>query len=138
MNRQYCSYKNGKLEKTWEGNYRAQEWKYTEEGYFMFSSACFSEDMYRLAVSTSEEYGAFRVLPLDEQCRRLRQTYLDPVGFVRNTLFLTDWSEEDFGSLNFYDVYDLFYEQVNGGENPYVMAADLGGGGRVSDTGRRV
>ena len=121
VNRQYCSYK-----KTWEGNYRAQEWKYTEEGYFMFSGACFSEDMYRLAVSTSEEYGAFRVLPLDEQCRRLRQTYLDPVGFVRNNLFLTDWSEEDFGSLNFYDVYDLFYEQVNGGENPYVMAADLG------------
>ena len=69
---------------------------------------------------------SFRVLPLDEQCRRLRQTYLDPVGFVRNNLFLTDWSEEDFGSLNFYDVYDLFYEQVNGGENPYVMVADLG------------
>ena len=64
--------------------------------------------------------------PLDEQCRRLRQTYLDSVGFVRNNLFLTDWSEEDFGSLNFYDVYDLFYEQVNGGENPYVMVADLG------------
>lgn len=42
-------------------------------------------------------------------------------------MFLVDWSEDDFGELNFYDVYDIFYPRINGTESSYVTDDDFGG-----------
>ena len=79
-------------------------------------------------MSAASEYAAFRVLPLDETCRELNRKYILPVGYKRNNLFLVDWNENDFGALDFYDLYDLFYPRVNGRRVPYVMDDNLGVG----------
>ena len=39
-----------------------------------------------------------------------------------NQLFITDWSEEDYGSLDFYDLYEIFYEMKYGKQTGYDLA----------------
>lgn len=65
-----------------------------------------------LTLSDTPEHTALRILPLDETCRELNRKYILPVGYEQNNIFLTDWSEEDFGDLDFYDVFDIFYSPV--------------------------
>lgn len=60
--------------------------------------------------------------------RELNQTYLMPIGYEKNNMFLTDWSEDDFRELNFYDVYDIFYPQMTGKQVPYSADENLGVG----------
>ena len=86
--------------------YQAENWQYTEDGYLMFSGrwCSDSEEQYVLTLSGTEEYSAFRVQPLDEMCRELNRKYLLPIGYEKNNMFLTDWSEDDFGELNFYHI----------------------------------
>ena len=43
-------------------------------------------------------------------------------------MFIVDWSEDDFGDLNFYDMYDLLYQKINGTYTPYVADDNLGVG----------
>lgn len=121
-------YKNNQLQKSVTGSYPAEYWNYTEDGYLMFSGVWFSEDQYVLTLSGVEEHTAFRVQPLDETCRELNRKYLLPVSYERNNMFLTDWSEEGFGTLNFYDFYDIFYPKTEGELIPYVMDENLGVG----------
>lgn len=49
-----------------------------------------------------------RVLPLDEKYRTLNETYMMPISYVKNNMFLVDWSEDDFSALDFYDLFDIF------------------------------
>ena len=118
--RSYYKYENGNMKREVTGNYQAEYWNYTEEGYLMFSGVWFSEELYVLTLSGAEEHTALRVLPLDETYRELSRKYLRPIGFEQNNMFIVDWSEEDFGDLNFYDMYDILYPKVNGQYVPYV------------------
>ena len=102
--RSYYKYENGNMKREVTGNYQAEYWNYTEEGYLMFSGVWFSEELYVLTLSGAEEHTALRVLPLDETYRELSRKYLRPIGFEQNNMFIVDWSEEDFGDLNFYDL----------------------------------
>lgn len=99
--RNYYSYKNGNMERITMGGYQASSWKYTSDGYLMFSGSWFSEELYVLTLSAAEEYVAFRVQPLDEVCRELNRRYLLPISYEYNNMFLIDWNENDFGELNF-------------------------------------
>ena len=123
--RSYYKYENGNMKREVTGNYQAEYWNYTEEGYLMFSGVWFSEELYVLTLSGAEEHTALRVLPLDETYRELSRKYLRPIGFEQNNMFIVDWSEEDFGDLNFYDMYDIFYPKVNGQYVPYVADDNL-------------
>ncbi|WP_313129863.1 DUF6070 family protein [Anaerocolumna sp.] len=124
----YYEYENEDMQKIFTGTYTADDWNYTEDGYLMFSGVCFSEELYVLTLSGAEEHTAFRVQPLDEKCRELNRKYLLPIGYERNNMFLVDWSEEDFGELNFYDLYDIFYPKINEQPVPYVTDDNLGAG----------
>ena len=123
--RSYYKYENGNMKREVTGNYQAEYWNYTEEGYLMFSGVWFSEELYVLTLSGAEEHTALRVQPLDETYRELSRKYLRPIGFEQNNMFIVDWSEEDFGDLNFYDMYDIFYPKVNGQYAPYVADDNL-------------
>ena len=123
--RSYYGYENGEIQKEVTGRYQAEYWNYTEEGYLMFSGVWFSEELYVLTLSGAEEHTALRVQPLDETYRELSRKYLNPISFERNNMFIVDWSEEDFGDLNFYDMYDIFYPKVNGQYAPYVADDNL-------------
>ena len=123
--RSYYKYENGNMKREVIGNYQAEYWNYTEEGYLMFSGVWFSGELYVLTLSGAEEHTALRVQPLDETYRELSRKYLNPISFERNNMFIVDWSEEDFGDLNFYDMYDILYPKVNGQYVPYVADDNL-------------
>ena len=123
--RSYYKYKNGDMHREITGSYQAEYWNYTDEGYLMFSGVWFSEELYVLTVSGAEEHTALRVQPLDETYRELSRKYLRPISFERNNMFIADWSENDFGDLNFYDMYDILYPKVNGQYVPYVADDNL-------------
>ena len=123
--RSYYKYENGNMKREVTGNYQAEYWNYTEEGYLMFSGVWFSEELYVLTLSGAEEHTALRVLLLDETYRELSRKYHRPIGYEQNNMFIVDWSEEDFGDLNFYDMYDILYPKVNGQYVPYVADDNL-------------
>lgn len=123
--RSYYKYENGNIQKVVTGSYEAEYWNYTEEGYLMFSGTWFSEELYVLTLSGAEEHTAFRVQPLDERCKELNRQYLLPIGYEQNNMFLVNWSEDDFGELNFYDLYDVFYPKMYSQSFPYVSDENL-------------
>ena len=123
--RSYYKYENQKLQRNATGSYQAEYWNYTEEGYLMFSGVWFSEELYVLTLSGVEEHTALRVQPLDEAYRELSRKYLRPIGFKQNNMFIVDWCEDDFGDLNFYDMYDILYSKVHGQYVPYVADDNL-------------
>lgn len=123
--RSYYKYENGDIQREVTGSYQAEYWNYTEEGYLMFSGVWFSEELYVLTLSGAEEHTALRVQPLDETYRELSRKCLRPIGFEQNNMFIVDWSEDDFGALNFYDMYDILYPKVNGQYVPYIADDNL-------------
>ena len=126
--RSYYKYENEDMYREVTGSYQAEYWNYTEDGYLMFSGVWFSEELYVLELSGAEEHTALRVQPLDETYRELSRKYLLSIGFEQNNMFLVDWSEDDFGELNFYDMFDLLYPKVYGTNIPYVADDNLGVG----------
>ena len=126
--RSHYKYENGNIQRNTTGSYQAEYWNYTEEGYLMFSGVWYSEELYILTLSGVEENTALRVQPLDETCRELTRKYLAPISFEQNNMFIVDWSEDDFGELNFYDMYDILYQKENGEYVPYVADDNLGVG----------
>ena len=123
--RSYYKYENGNMKREVTGSYQTEYWNYTEDGYLMFSGVWFSEELYVLTLSGAEEHTALRVQTLDETYRELSRKYLLPIGFEQNNMFIVDWSEDDFGDLNFYDMYELLYPKVNGTYTPYVADDNL-------------
>lgn len=117
---------SGQPQKKSETRYLADLWQYTEEGYLFFTGNYFSDENYVLTLSDATEYAALRVLPLPETCRELNRKYILPVGYQRNNIFLTDWGEEDFGTLDFYDIFDRFYPILNGQPHPYAASGTAG------------
>lgn len=118
-------YENGEMQKGTEESYLADYWNYTPEGYLLFSGTGFSEDIYILTLGREERHTALRVQPLDETCRELNRKSLLPIGYERNNMFLTDWGEDDFGNLDFYDMYDIFYPKMYGKPVPYAADDNL-------------
>ena len=127
--RGYYQYdQNGCLQNRDTVSYPADIWWYTEEGYLIFEGSYFSDENFVLTLSDASEHTALRVLPLDETCRELNRKYILPVGYEQNNIFLTDWNEEDFGELDFYDIFDNFYPFLYGKAVPYVADDNLGVG----------
>ena len=112
--RSYYKYENGNMKREVTGSYQAEYWNYTEDGYLMFSGVWFSEELYVLTLSGAEEHTALRVQPLDETYRELSRKYLLPIGFEQNNMFIVDWSEDDFGDLNFYDMFTCSIQKFMG------------------------
>lgn len=124
----YYQYEDGELKKKSTYSYPADFWQYTEEGYFLFRGSYYSQDYYIYALSDVSVCTALRVQPLDEKCREWNQRAVLPAGYDRNDLFLSDWNEEDFGEVNFYDIFDKFYPLVNDAPVPYRADENLGVG----------
>ena len=88
VKRCYYGYKDGIMKSEDEGEYQTDYWRYTDDGYLMFSGTYFSEELYVLTLSSAEEHVAFRILPLDAKCRELNEKYLLPIGYELNNMFL--------------------------------------------------
>ena len=53
--------------------------------------------------------GVIHIGSYDEQLASLAKDYITAVGYYGNNLFTTDWSEEDWGDLNFNDLFEFLY-----------------------------
>lgn len=119
---EYCTYKNGSLESLSTTSYPAYSWRYTEEGYLFF------EQYHMPGFDGPSGHTAIRVQPLDETCRELNRKYILPIGYECNNMFLLNWNENNFGELNFYDLFDVLYPEVYGQPLPYVADENCGVG----------
>ena len=127
--RGYYQYdQNGSLQNRSTVSYPADFWQYTEEGYLIFEGSYFSDESYILTLSDTPEHTMLRILPLDEKCREYNRTYILPVGYGQNNLFLSNWSEDDFGDLDFYDLFDRFYPMIHKQPVPYMADENSGAG----------
>lgn len=127
--RGYYQYdQNGSLKNRSTVNYPADFWQYTEEGYLIFEGRYFSDEGYILTLSETPEHTMLRILPLDEKCREYNRKYILPVGYEQNNLFLCNWNEDDFGDLDFYDLFDRFYPIMHSRPVPYMADENLGVG----------
>ncbi len=95
--------------------FQAERWTYTEKGYFFF-------DQHRMpGYDGPPGEIVIRVRPIEETCLQYNRKYVLPVGYSRNNMLISDWSETDgFGDLNFYDLYDIFYPMKYKEPVPYV------------------
>ncbi len=127
--RGYYQYdQNGSLQNRSTVSYPADFWQYTEEGYLIFEGSYFLDENYILTLSDTPEHTMLRILPLDEKCREYNRKYILPVGYEQNNLFLCNWSEDDFGDLDFYDLFDRFYPMIYSQPVPYMADENLGVG----------
>ena len=127
--RGYYQYdQNGSLQNRSTVSYPADFWQYTAEGYLIFEGSYFSDESYILTLSDTPEHTMLRILPLDEKCREYNRKYILPVGYGQNNLFLCNWNEEDFGDLDFYDLFDRFYPMIHRKPVPYMADENLGVG----------
>ena len=92
----------------------------------MFSGRLAFEGSYEVTRNEIMEYMAYRVLSLDETCRELNRKYILPIGYERNNMFLTDWSEEEFAELDFYDMFDLFYQENHTANGEFTFGNAMG------------
>ena len=126
VTRNYYHYEDEMMRKKTEEHFTADSWSYTEDGYLMFSGTGVLDEMYVMTLSDVKEYAALRVEPLDEACREWNEKALLPVGYECNNLFLTDWDETDFGELDFYDLFDVFYPQIYHRKIPWQSGENAG------------
>ncbi len=121
----YYQYTDGIFESKSAVTYPTDSWSYTDEGYFIFTGSSSSPESYVLTMSDEPEISAWRVEPLDAQCRAMNRAYLLPIGYQKNNMFLVDWDETDYGCLDFYDLFDRLYPSVYGQSVPYVADKNI-------------
>lgn len=106
----------------WENNspevyyyheFEVVSWDYTDKGYL------FLEESRPAGYDGAPGQKAFRIRPLDRSCREAYQTYIASVGYERNNLLITDWTEQDSKELDFYDLYERLYRAKYGEIVPY-------------------
>ncbi len=121
----YYMFHDDQLTKTGHSEFVADYCEYSDEGYLLIEGSWHSPEMYVLTMSEEEEHIALRVDPLDEQCRSLCKKYIAPVSYELNNMFITNWSQDNFGNLDFYDIFECFYMETYGKGCPYAMNDNL-------------
>ncbi len=99
--------------------FKVHSWNYTEKGYF------FIEEYKPPGFDGAPGQTGFRVKPLDQKLRELNQRYVLPIGYKLNNMLITEWNEQDYSNLNFYDLYELMYPLLYGKDVPYVAEAGV-------------
>ena len=108
IDRYAVSWVNGTSAASYLDTFTACTWNYTEKGYLLF------EKYQPPGYDGPTGHHAVRIEPLDQECRELNRKYILPIGYEDNNLFLTDWSENDYGELSFEDLYEKLYEIEHG------------------------
>ncbi len=98
------------------------EWELTDKGNLY----------YRIRPTGDKRYSDFALIrtaaPNAELCD-LTMKYIWAASYLGTNIFLTDWTEDDFGALSFNDLWDSFYygyygQQFCPDENAYIRGQD--------------
>lgn len=108
VERSYWLLEDGQWEAVSVQNYPAYTWVYSGEGYLFF------EEYHMPGYDGPSGHTAVRIEPLDETCRELTGKYISPIGYRLNNIFTLDWDEDDFGEVDFYDLYEPLCQMNNG------------------------
>ena len=84
----------------------ALEWGMTPKGDFYYQILPLN--------SHWDAYILIREKPVNNALHDLAVKYVYPIGYCSNNMFLTDWSDSDFGRLCFNDLFEYLYRQQNG------------------------
>lgn len=97
-----------------EGRYAVGSVQYTEKGWLIYTrdTSDFDENL----KANTDSYVMIRVLPQDSEAKNLCRKYVEPVGYLENNLFTTNWSENDFGPVDFNSLYAYVFSLYNGTE----------------------
>lgn len=125
IRQRYYQYFEDQFRKYEEVEYDVNVFNRTEEGYLMMEGTYRSEEKYVLTLSDEVEHIAWRIEPMDAKCRELTERYLLPVSYGANNIFLTNWTKDDYGELDFYDIFALFYKDTYQKDIPYIRSEDL-------------
>lgn len=113
------SWKENRLVNMDSDHYQAYSWVHDNaNGYLFF------ERYYVEGFSGPYDHVAVRLKPLDKHYRELNRAYILPAGYRSNNLFTSDWSEPDFLTLDFCDLYDIFFRLVYPQRVPYSADSD--------------
>ncbi|MCQ2511903.1 MAG: DUF6070 family protein [Lachnospiraceae bacterium] len=121
----YFQYLNHQLCPTMAYEFLASNFQQTEDGYLLISGTVYSPESYLLTLSEEQEHIALRIDPLDDTCRQLYKKYISPLSYSRNNVFITEWNDSSFHSLDFYDIFEKFYSEVYSSEFPYTYSEEL-------------
>lgn len=87
------------------GNLRKEElafWDYTEKGNFLFERVYSPPWM-------GNGRGLIHMGPNNDELVKIAKDYIISVGYYGNNLFSANWSEDDWESLNFNDLFEFLY-----------------------------
>ncbi len=121
----YYQYLDHQLCPTMTYEFPASYFQQTEDGYLMVSGTVSSPESTLLTLSEEAEHLALRMDPLEETCRQMCKKYIVPLSYSRNNVFITEWEDQAFGDLDFYDIFEKFYSEEYSLDFPYTCSEDL-------------
>lgn len=98
-------------------DYEAYTFSYTDEGYL------FVEQYRDLSYDGASGHTAIRVLPLNEETKKLNRDYISKIDYATNNLFITDWNienDEGLSELDLSDAFEKFYPLCFDEPFPYL------------------
>ena len=95
-----------------EGRYAVGTVRYTQKGWLIYTRDTSDFDENQRA--NTDSYVMLRVLPLDSEAKMLCRRYVEPIGYFENNLFTSNWSEANFGPVDFNSLYAYIFGMVNG------------------------
>ena len=83
------------------GFYLIDQFKLTKNDYFLYHA---------VGSSSWQNYSSgFRIRTLPNENFRLYEKFIEPVGYLGNNIFLTDWNKNTISKLNFNDMFQYVY-----------------------------
>ena len=83
------------------------DWTLTDRGNFYYR-------IYPAGDKHYADYTMLRLTPPDPELWDLNRTYIPTGSYTASNLFLTDWTENDFGALSFNDLWEYLYLNSRG------------------------
>lgn len=82
------------------------DWELTEDGSFFYQ--IYPPDCHY------DDYARMLLQPVNKEYYDLVLSYITPIGYYQNNMFYCNWSEQDFGSLCFNDLFGCLYKMRSG------------------------
>lgn len=104
--------------------------EYDSYGYFSYKKKILEKN-FDLSNIT---YDYFRVVPMDDKLRAYTKTYIEPIEYDCNNLFVMDWNEQNIDKISFNDLVEylfalnykeeIFQSRLRVSEEPYISYID--------------
>lgn len=97
-----------------QGRYYLSEVRYTDKGRLIFCRDLYAFDENQR--SNTAPYTFVKITPGDPSLEAYCERYIEPIGYFENNLFTVDWSEENFGPVDFNSLYAYLFGMYHGVE----------------------